>query len=770
MIKDKYFNVETIRCTQNPQQLIWYCMHQDHSSEYVVDEINERGQLIDEKKAGNKAVEKALKYKHDGVCYDENTEVLTKEGWKFWENVTNEDYLLAVDINSNTSWFEKPSHLIKYEVDEKLLYVHNPNVDFAVTLNHRVIAGLRKSKIKDKIGYHPYAFIYAKDLLNKTYRVPKTTNIKSDGIGLPKSFFKLAGFFVGDGCKIDRHKQRIRFHLRLERKINYLYSLGYKVDKLKYDAYSIHEPEIALLLSEFFYNKNGKTIPSWMLDCSTEEFECFMEGLKNSDGTHWKQNPLCFDYDSTSINVLNNLQALIHIHGLCGNIVSNGKNQNPNSQQCYRITIHECKKSTLVQKMNQNFKRGAKQELIDYSGMVYCATVSTGALMVRRNNKVVISGNCEHPQISFNCGYFPHTVMVQGRTHRHTTWDCQCLSGDTEITFQDVNGKTNHKAKKSMSELYDLWHNGEKAIRTRKVKGRNGEPPGQYRRDAKSRIKKMRVRSLNEENNIFIENHIKDVVFSGLNPVYKVTLEDGKTLKCTQNHKIYTPDGWKTLSQIYVGTEVMVNGKPLANAKATYQNKEKERTRNPICSHPKKVINIEYIGVEATYDLVMEAPHHNFVANGIVVHNSMRYSSQHIIDVALGNKEVEKVFYFRPEGYYQDRKGKKYYYSQENIEYDKEACLILCQMYYSKINKGFAEEHCRDLIPQNIRQHFFVSMNARALFHFINLRIKKDAQLEIQALAEMMAIEAVKWMPEISEYMFTKVIKLPEEQKNKILS
>jgi RecA/RadA recombinase len=37
---------------------------------------------------------------------------------------------------------------------------------------------------------------------------------------------------------------------------------------------------------------------------------------------------------------------------------------------------------------------------------------------------------------------------------------------------------------------------------------------------------------------------------------------------------------------------------------------------------PAKVISISEVGERETYDLVMQAPHHNFVANGFVVHNS----------------------------------------------------------------------------------------------------------------------------------------------------
>ena len=86
-------------------------------------------------------------------------------------------------------------------------------------------------------------------------------------------------------------------------------------------------------------------------------------------------------------------------------------------------------------------------------------------------------------------------------------------------------------------------------------------------------------------------------------------------------------------------------------------------TANPLCAHPAKIVSIEYVGVGPTYDLVTEDPHRNFVADGIVVHNSGRYTGQRILDVADGKRQLEEVFYLRPVGNYTDREGKKYYYN-----------------------------------------------------------------------------------------------------------
>ena len=83
-------------------------------------------------------------------------------------------------------------------------------------------------------------------------------------------------------------------------------------------------------------------------------------------------------------------------------------------------------------------------------------------------------GPLEHCQIVLGCGYFPHSVMQQARTHRvGTSFDCQCLASDTVITFTNIDGESSKGLKKTIGELYDLWHNGEQAIRERKIKGRN---------------------------------------------------------------------------------------------------------------------------------------------------------------------------------------------------------------------------------------------------------------------------------------------------------
>lgn len=131
---------------------------------------------------------------------------------------------------------------------------------------------------------------------------------------------------------------------------------------------------------------------------------------------------------------------------------------------------------------------------------------------------------------------------------------------------------------------------------------------------------------------------------------------------------------------------------------------------------------------------------------------SGRYTGRRILDVVEGKRDIEEVFYFRPAGFYSDRQGKKYEYTEDDRKHDIKTCFALCLHYAKRVNDGFSEEHARDMIPYAIRQHFTVSFNARSLMHFLDLRAKKDAQLEIQQLCEMMLPHFRSWMPELSRW------------------
>ena len=128
---------------------------------------------------------------------------------------------------------------------------------------------------------------------------------------------------------------------------------------------------------------------------------------------------------------------------------------------------------------------------------------------------------------------------------------------------------------------------------------------------------------------------------------------------------------------------------------------------------------------------------------------SGRYTGQRIIQAAQRQRSLEEVFYLRPVGSYSDRQGNSYAYSTEQRLADLAACDAAALRYAAQVREGRSEEHARELIPYAIRQHFVVSFSLRAALHFLDLRAKRDAQLEIQQFSELLLPHLIEWAPQV---------------------
>lgn len=405
----------------------------------------------------------------------------------------------------------------------------------------------------------------------------------------------------------------------------------------------------------------------------------------------------------------------------------------------------------------------------DYSeSFVYDETLpsesESGSICVRRllRGERGHYGPLEHAMIVFNVGWFPHSVMQQARTHRV---GC-CLSGDTVVEFGHPStgseGETYYRS--TISHLAELWHNGRSHQQT--------ESDALY---MQKQIGSRNLLHLNEETGFVQHTRISNIYDNGPKEVWLITLEDGKSIKATKDHRVLTPTGWSTFGQLSEGSEILTassSGSFLAPMETDMTNEQTEdwkpcaglshrvttRKKGVAC----KIASIVPAGIENTYDLEVIGPFHNFIANGIVVHNSfdvqsMRYTGERIVRAANNELDIESVFYLRPVGTYHDRQGKKYDYSAAQRAVDLDVCRTAAQRYRDMIEAGFAEEHARGILPFDYRQHFVVSFSLRAALHFLDLRAKADAQLEIKQLCDLMVPHIEAWAPEITGwYMSTR--------------
>ena len=116
------------------------------------------------------------------------------------------------------------------------------------------------------------------------------------------------------------------------------------------------------------------------------------------------------------------------------------------------------------------------------------------------------------------------------------------------------------------------------------------------------------------------------------------------------------------------------------------------------------------------------------------------------------NSWVEPFIYLRPTGTYTNRQGQAFEYTQLGREIDAQHAAYLVYLYANKIKGGMPAEQARGMLPFDYRQNFVVSFNARSLMHFLDLRAKADAQLEIQQLCDLLMEHFLAWMPEVAAW------------------
>ncbi len=162
--------------------------------------------------------------------------------------------------------------------------------------------------------------------------------------------------------------------------------------------------------------------------------------------------------------------------------------------------------------------------------------------------------------------------------------------------------------------------------------------------------------------------------------------------------------------------------------------------------HPQITFNVGYF----PHSMMQQIRTHRIGVSFDV--QSFRYTGSRIINVAECKQHVEEVFYLRPVGNYTNRQGKRYFYSEEQRSEDVAWCFEACKRYKQRIEEGLSEEHARGLIPFDARQHFVLSCNLRSLMHLLDLRWKKDAQLEAQKFCELLYKHFEQWSPAVAQW------------------
>lgn len=155
-----------------------------------------------------------------------------------------------------------------------------------------------------------------------------------------------------------------------------------------------------------------------------------------------------------------------------------------------------------------------------------------------------------------------------------------------------------------------------------------------------------------------------------------------------------------------------------------------------------RVESFEFVGTKETYDLEVEGPHHNFVANGIVTHNSLNeYSARYSLLPLLYYTPDREDFALQSRTNRQGREGEaaaeELY--RRAVERWEDLRSRASDVYTELLEEDLARELARIDLPLSIYTQWYWKIDLHNLFHFLTLRVDDHAQHEIREYAKTMA-------------------------------
>jgi flavin-dependent thymidylate synthase len=287
-----------------------------------------------------------------------------------------------------------------------------------------------------------------------------------------------------------------------------------------------------------------------------------------------------------------------------------------------------------------------------------------------------------------------------------------------------------------------------------------------YRR--RGRLGHLNVRQVAEDTLRLQHTRIVDVFRNGRKPVFAIILEDGKRIEATRDHRFLFADGWSTPGERCGLREESGIAHWDCGDHSLYVNGRQHELAEPVPTIPlepsswplatrtvrsAKLVRIErfeYVGEKETYDIEVEGPFHNFVANGIVTHNSVNeYSTRYSIAIDASQRTSDNEWRQQSSDNRQGSAG-ALDAVQGRMLSDREAELqdFARAIYQERLDLGVAREQARKDLPLSTYTEAYWKVDLHNLLHFLRLRMDSHAQQEIRDYATVIGDQIVaKWCP-----------------------
>src|SRR5215213_2178417 len=334
-------------------------------------------------------------------CFSDDTEVLTKEGWKFFPDVTELDEFVTLTKEHKLE-YHRPSEIIKQRYIGELIHFKNNNCNLLVTPNHKMYVRERekenfelipayasiqwdRAQMLKVVNYEATErkwFDFPRDEeARKFAKIPFVEKIDMD------DWIEFFGYYITEGCVSKRKgNYRVLIAQSKEKNPENYQKIRACLERLPFNFVDSYDHQFCITNKQLYFylsqfgKSNEKFLPSELKNLSKRQLQILFEAMMLGDGNK------CGDtYYSSSYKLISDFQEILLKIGYNGNIrLADTRKEKP----IYSTHI--------LNRSNKRFITPSYPERTVqlYDGYVYCVNVPNHVIYVRRNGKALFCGNC----------------------------------------------------------------------------------------------------------------------------------------------------------------------------------------------------------------------------------------------------------------------------------------------------------------------------------------------------------------------------------------
>jgi hypothetical protein len=383
----------------------------------------------------------------EGPCASQDTETLTRTGFKLYDDIKDDEEIATYNPETKKIEYHVPTARVKFDVNNgELMHFENQWMDHMVSTNHRcwvqgandglwairradeVEIGQRMANIADWDGEYVDAVTIKRQ--NAHGKPDATWTIPIN------SYVQFLGYYLAEGYlaswKLNhRYTKRIAknqpdvenkcvYAAVLSQAVNEDFTLSDKAARLDGAvralpfncgvhkrigksgcknslSWTITNRALAQhLLRECGYKSIGKHIPTWVKNLPQEQLRLLWNALLDGDGCTISADGVTkqYEYYTISKQLADDVQEICLKLGWFAKIVTRPNTGKKCQGSCkYKVVVvpTECKERAGYSR-NPRLLAGSIKR-VPYTGFIYCFEVPNHLFIMRRNGKIVITGN-----------------------------------------------------------------------------------------------------------------------------------------------------------------------------------------------------------------------------------------------------------------------------------------------------------------------------------------------------------------------------------------